>query len=70
MRIVAEPYRGFSTSDLAAENSLSRNHLTKITAALAQAEIIISGHGAGGGAFQARLADQISLGEIVRILEY
>jgi Iron-dependent Transcriptional regulator len=40
MRMASAPDRAFSTAELAAEFALSRNHLTKIMAALAQAGIV------------------------------
>ncbi len=69
MRMATAPDRSFSTRELASEFSLSRNHLTKIMASLAQAGIIVTRRGGGGGATLARPADQISLGEVVRVLE-
>lgn len=69
MRIAAEPDRAFSTSELAAEFALSRNHLTKIMAALAQAGIVTTRRGAGGGASLARSPADIRLGDVVRVLE-
>lgn len=69
MRMASAPDRAFSTAELAAEFALSRNHLTKIMAALAQAGIVTTRRGGGGGAALARPADQIRLGEIVRVLE-
>jgi Rrf2 family transcriptional regulator, nitric oxide-sensitive transcriptional repressor len=69
MRMASAPDRAFSTAELAAEFALSRNHLTKIMAALAQAGIVTTRRGGGGGALLARPADQIMLGEIVRVLE-
>lgn len=69
MRMASAPERVFSTADLADEFGLSRNHLTKIIAALAQAGIVSTRRGGGGGATLARPADQIRLGEVVRLLE-
>ena len=69
MRMASEPDRAFSTADLATEFALSRNHLTKIMATLAQAGIVTTRRGGGGGAMLARPADQIRLGEVVRLLE-
>ncbi|MGV8987147.1 MAG: Rrf2 family transcriptional regulator [Cypionkella sp.] len=69
MRMASAPERAFSTAELAAEFALSRNHLTKIIAALAQAGIVTTRRGGGGGAVLARPADQIKLGDIVRVLE-
>lgn len=69
MRMASAPDRAFSTAELAAEFTLSRHHLTKIMAALAQAGIVSTRRGGGGGAVLARPADQIRLGEVVRVLE-
>ena len=69
MRMASDPERAFTTAELAAEFDLSRNHLTKIIAALAQAGVVTTRRGGGGGAILARPADQINLGEIVRVLE-
>jgi Rrf2 family nitric oxide-sensitive transcriptional repressor len=69
MRMASDPGRAFSTAELADEFKLSRNHLTKIMTALARAGFIATRRGGGGGAVLARAADQISLGDIVRVLE-
>lgn len=69
MRMACLPGRAFSTAELADEFALSRHHLTKIMAALAQAGIVTTRRGAGGGARLARPAAQIRLGDIVRVLE-
>nr|WP_306268652.1 Rrf2 family transcriptional regulator [Pararhizobium sp. IMCC3301] len=69
MRMASAPDRAFSTAELAEEFALSRNHLTKIMAALAQAGIATTRRGAGGGAMLARSPDEIRLGDVVRILE-
>ena len=69
MRMASQPDRAFSTADLADEFGLSRHHLTKIMAALAQAGIVTTRRGAGGGAMLARAPEQIRLGDVVRLLE-
>jgi Rrf2 family transcriptional regulator, nitric oxide-sensitive transcriptional repressor len=68
MRLASDPDRAFSTAELAEEFNISSNHLTKIIAALAQARIVTTRRGGGGGAILARPADQIKLGDIVRVL--
>lgn len=69
MRMASTPDRAFSTAELAEEFALSRNHLTKIVTALAQAGIVTTRRGAGGGATLARSPEDIRLGDIVRVLE-
>ncbi|MDP3961029.1 MAG: Rrf2 family transcriptional regulator [Pseudorhodobacter sp.] len=69
MRMASAPDRAFSTANLAAEFGLSRHHLTKIMAALAQAGIVATRRGGGGGAMLARPAHEIGLGAVVRVLE-
>lgn len=69
MRMASAPHQAFSTAELAEQFRLSRNHLTKIMAALAQAGIVTTRRGSGGGATLARAPGKIRLGDIVRILE-
>jgi len=69
MRMASAPDQAFSTATLADEFGLSRHHLTKIMAALAQAGIVTTRRGSGGGAMLARPAPAIGLGEVVRVLE-
>ena len=69
MRMASDPARVFSTAEMAAELRLSRDHLSKIIATLAQAGIVLTRRGNGGGAQLARAAEAISLGEVVRVLE-
>jgi Rrf2 family nitric oxide-sensitive transcriptional repressor len=69
MRMATEPDRAFSTADLATELGLSRNHLAKIMQRLAQAGLIETRRGGGGGAILARPASEIRLGVVVRLLE-
>lgn len=69
MRLALAEDQVFSTADLADEFGLSRNHLTKIITTLAQAGIVNTRRGAGGGVMLARPPSQIGLGEAVRILE-
>lgn len=69
MRMASAPERVFSTAELADEFALSRNHLAKIMQRLAQAGIIETRRGGGGGALLARAPKDLTLGEIVRLLE-
>ena len=69
MRMASAPERGFSTGELAEEFGLSRNHLAKIMQRLAQAGIVDTRRGAGGGARLARQPQDISLADIIRHLE-
>ncbi|GAB4229516.1 MAG: hypothetical protein Kow0032_10720 [Methyloligellaceae bacterium] len=67
--MAAEPDRAFSTADLAGEFGLSRNHLAKIMQRLAQAGLIETRRGGGGGATLARPPNEIRLGALVAALE-
>jgi Rrf2 family transcriptional regulator, nitric oxide-sensitive transcriptional repressor len=69
MRMAGEPGRAFSTADLAAELGLSRNHLAKIMQRLAQAGVVETRRGGGGGAQLARPTGEIRLGALIRLLE-
>ncbi len=69
MRLAAEPDRVFTTDDMAAAFGISRNHLVKIVRKLAEAGIVATQRGVGGGFRLTQPADQISLGDIVRLLE-
>ena len=69
MRMASAPGRAFSTAELAEEFGLSRNHLAKIMQRLAQAGIVETRRGSGGGALLARPAEEIRLGALIRMLE-
>jgi Rrf2 family nitric oxide-sensitive transcriptional repressor len=69
MRLAGQPRRVFTTDEIAQEFEISRNHLTKIVRELAGAGIVATQRGAGGGFRLARAADDITVGEVVRLLE-
>jgi Rrf2 family nitric oxide-sensitive transcriptional repressor len=69
MRMASAPDRAFSTAELAEEFGLSRNHLTKIMQSLARADIVTTRRGGGGGARLALPAEEIKLGQVIRLLE-
>jgi Rrf2 family nitric oxide-sensitive transcriptional repressor len=69
MRMASAPEHAFSTADLAEEFGLSRNHLAKIMQHLARAGLVETRRGGGGGAVLARRAQDVRLGEVVRLLE-
>lgn len=58
-----------SIDEVTAAFSLSRNHVTKIVHKLAKAGFISSQRGNGGGIRLGRAADEIKLGDVVRLLE-
>lgn len=70
MRMSSEPDRAFSTAEIADEFGLSRNHLNKIVQHLARNGIVATRRGANGGAMLSRPANEISLGDLVRLLEH
>ncbi|MCC5991796.1 MAG: Rrf2 family transcriptional regulator [Rhodobacteraceae bacterium] len=69
MRMAGAAGQSFSTAELARELGLSRHHLMKIIQKLAAAGFVETRRGGGGGARLARDPAQISLGEILRVLE-
>ncbi len=69
MRLAGQPERVFTTDEIAREFEISRNHLSKVVQALAGGGIIVTRRGTGGGFSLARAAEDISLGEVVRLLE-
>lgn len=69
MRLAGEPERSFSTSEIAAEFAISRNHLIKVVRDLAEAGFVETQRGSGGGFRLARPAKSITLGQVVRALE-
>lgn len=69
MRIASDPDRAWSTIEIADEFDISRHHLTKAIAVLANAGILKTRRGGGGGATLAKPPDSIRLGDVVRLLE-
>ncbi|MGL4397439.1 MAG: RrF2 family transcriptional regulator [Hyphomicrobium sp.] len=69
MRLAGTPERTFTTEEIAREFDISREHLTKVVRALAEAGFIATQRGAGGGFHLARSAADISIGEVVLKLE-
>lgn len=69
MRLAAEPDRTITTEEIAEEHGISRNHLVKVVRELAEAGLIATQRGGGGGMRLARPAHEITIGEVVRRLE-
>jgi Rrf2 family transcriptional regulator, nitric oxide-sensitive transcriptional repressor len=69
MRLAADPERLFTTDEISREFNISRNHLSKVVHELAAAGMVATQKGARGGFRLARPAADITLGEIVRLLE-
>jgi Rrf2 family transcriptional regulator, nitric oxide-sensitive transcriptional repressor len=69
MRLAGEPDRSFSTSEIAEEFEISRNHLAKVVRDLADGGFITTQRGVGGGFALARRPQAITLGAVVRALE-
>lgn len=69
MRMASAPERALSTSEIADEFGISRNHLNKVVQRLALHGFVVTRRGAGGGAMLARPASEIGLGDLVRLLE-
>jgi Rrf2 family nitric oxide-sensitive transcriptional repressor len=69
MRLAGEPDRLFTTDEIAREFKISRHHLTKIVRELGAAGVVATQRGAGGGFRLARPPEEVSIGEIVRLLE-
>ncbi|KAA3632818.1 MAG: Rrf2 family transcriptional regulator [Proteobacteria bacterium] len=69
MRLAGDPGCMLNTGDLARELGVSRNHLTKVVQALAAGGLVVTRRGTRGGFELARSADEITLGDAVRLLE-
>lgn len=69
MRMASAPNTVHSTTEIAAEFGISRNHLTKAMAALAAAGFVETRRGTGGGAILRMPAESLRLGDVVAVLE-
>ncbi|GEO82041.1 RrF2 family transcriptional regulator [Pararhodospirillum oryzae] len=69
MRLAGEPERLFTSDEIAQAFGISRHHLSKIISTLAEAGIVATRRGSGGGFHLARPAESISVGEVARLLE-
>ena len=69
MRMASDADRAWNTGEMADEFGISRHHLTKTIATLANAGIVETKRGGGGGARLACPAGEIKLGHVVRLLE-
>jgi len=69
MRLADDESRSFSSAALSQEFKVSRHHLTKVIAEMARAGFITTRRGQGGGIRLARPAVEISVGEVVRVME-
>jgi Rrf2 family transcriptional regulator, nitric oxide-sensitive transcriptional repressor len=69
MRLAGEPDRSLSTSEIANEFGISRDHLLKVVRDLAEAGYVITQRGIGGGLRLARPSSSIRIGEVIRALE-
>jgi len=69
LRLASEPERVFTTSEIAKEYSLSRNHLLKVVQSLASAGYLVATRGVGGGIRLAKSPEEIFIGDVVRLLE-
>lgn len=69
MRMASAPGRGFSTAEFADEFGISRQHLIKIVQRLVRGGVVATRRGGGGGARLVRPPQEISLGDVVRLLE-
>ncbi len=69
MRLSAEPARRRSTEDLARAVGVPRNHLHKIVQEMAEAGLVQTWRGAGGGVALAQPPEAIRIGTVVRRFE-
>ena len=69
MRLAGQPGQAFSTGEMAGELGISRHHLTKVIQSLSKGGLVETRRGTGGGFTLARAAEEVTLGEVVRLLE-
>ncbi|MGB3537367.1 MAG: Rrf2 family transcriptional regulator [Mesorhizobium sp.] len=69
MRLAGTPDEALTTACIAEEFQISYNHLAKVVLDLSRGDFVTTQRGAGGGIRLARLADAITLGEVVRRLK-
>ena len=69
MRLGADPARRRSAEELAQSVGVPRNHVHKIIQDLAEAGLVRTWRGAGGGVELAMAAEAIRLGDVVRRFE-
>jgi Rrf2 family nitric oxide-sensitive transcriptional repressor len=67
--LAAEPGRRATIGEIAAAFGISDHHLTKVVHFLGKAGFLANVRGKGGGLGLARRADQIGVGEVVRLSE-
>lgn len=69
MHLATRPGDLCTIADVASEHGVSESHLMKVTQLLAQARLVETLRGRGGGMRLARPAEHITLGEVVRLTE-
>lgn len=69
MLLALEPDDLHTVEDVSHRYGISRNHLNKVVQTLAQADIIESQRGRGGGVRLAKPAGEVNLGRVVRTTE-
>jgi len=69
IRLAGAPQDSFSASGLSKEFKVSVHHLSKVIATMAKAGFVATRRGHAGGVTLARAANDITLGEVVRVME-
>ena len=67
--MAAEPERKVSVKEVAARFAVSESHVAKILQSLARARVVVSTRGVGGGFQLAKPAQDITMLDVVEILE-